>query len=167
MRLTTSDRDAFVRSVMDDVPRIGFDAEARKFAQPFIESQIPPEVLVVWKKFPNMLKCSSVGAPGSLATFYFPGELPYGLLHDTEIWSQLSEMAKKKREQQEQRCELKSKLKGIIQSCSTLKQAKERLPEFVKYLPAERGKTDTSNLPAVANLVADLTNLGWPKGAQA
>ena len=37
------------------------------------------------------------------------------------------------------------------------------LPEFEKYLPAERDVTGTVNLP-VANVLAELTNLGWPKG---
>lgn len=62
---------------------------------------------------------------------------------------------------------LKAKLTAAIAACFTLKQAKERLPEFVKYLPTDRDSTGTSNLPAVANLVADLVQLGWPKDKEA
>jgi hypothetical protein len=38
-----------------------------------------------------------------------------------------------------------------------------RLPEFEKYFPAEDAPI-SKNLPALANMVADLTKLGWPKG---
>lgn len=57
---------------------------------------------------------------------------------------------------------LRSKLEATIASCSTLKQAKECLPEFEKYLPAEVTPADRS-LPVVGNLVAELTKAGWPK----
>lgn len=91
MRLTKSDKEAFVRAVMDDVPMVDYDEHRH-----------------------SALLCQRVFA----------------------------------------------------ETCSTLKTAKERLPEFEKYLPTERGTTGTINLP-VANTVADLINAGWPKGAQA
>ena len=39
----------------------------------------------------------------------------------------------------------------------------EAFPEFEKYLPSEA--QPTKNLPALANVVADLSKLGWPKNA--
>lgn len=49
-------------------------------------------------------------------------------------------------------------------ACKTLKQARERLPEFEKYPPKDVEKSPTM-LPALANLVADLTKVGWPATA--
>lgn len=57
---------------------------------------------------------------------------------------------------------LRKKLEATIAACTTLKQAKECLPEFEKYLPAEAAPADRS-LPVVGNLVADLIKVGWPK----
>ena len=54
-------------------------------------------------------------------------------------------------------------LTAVIASCTTLKQAKEALPEFVKYLPEEPGSAIDRTLPVVGNLVADLSKAGWPK----
>ena len=65
--------------------------------------------------------------------------------------------------QRQHRESLKEKISGVIAGCTTVKTAKARLPEFAKYLPEEVEKTQ--NLPAIANLVADLTKLGWPKDA--
>ena len=58
---------------------------------------------------------------------------------------------------------LRKQLTAVIDSCNTLKQAKEALPEFVKYLPGEPGNAIDRTLPVVGNLVADLMKVGWPK----
>lgn len=64
-------------------------------------------------------------------------------------------------EEKNKHADLRQKVTAIIAACSTLKQAKEALPEFEKYLPAEPEKLDRS-LPVVGNLVADLSKAGWP-----
>ena len=66
-------------------------------------------------------------------------------------------------EEQNKLADLRQKVTAAITACSTLKQAKETLPEFEKYLPAEPGNMDRS-LPVGGNLVADLTKAGWPAG---
>ena len=58
---------------------------------------------------------------------------------------------------------LRKQLTAVIAACSTLKQAKEALPEFIKYLPEESGNVVDRTLPVVGNLVADLSKAGWPK----
>ena len=58
---------------------------------------------------------------------------------------------------------LRKQLTAVIASCTTLKQAKEALPEFIKYLPEEPGNAIDRTLPVVGNLVADLSKAGWPK----
>ena len=58
---------------------------------------------------------------------------------------------------------LRKQLTAVIASCTTLKQAKEALPEFIKYLPEEPGSAVDRTLPVVGNLVADLSKAGWPK----
>lgn len=57
---------------------------------------------------------------------------------------------------------LRKQLTAVIASCTTLKQAKEALPEFIKYLPKEPGSAIDRTLPVVGNLVADLVKAGWP-----
>ena len=58
---------------------------------------------------------------------------------------------------------LRKQLTAVIASCTTLKQAKEALPEFIKYLPEEPGSVIDRTVPVVGNLVADLSKAGWPK----
>jgi hypothetical protein len=64
------------------------------------------------------------------------------------------------RTQQENRREMTKKIEAAIKGCRTLKQAKEQLPEFTKYLPKEAEVT--RNVPVVTGLVEELSALGWP-----
>lgn len=167
MNLNKYDRQAFVRAVMDDVPMINYDELARKKAKETILSFLPAEVQMVYKHYPDYLNTKYIGMPGSLDNFYMPAPDRRVIKDEApEVWTELEELAAKKTEQGDKREALRMKLTAIIDSCRTLKQAKERLPEFEKYLPAERGVTDTVNLP-VANLVAELNAAGWPKSSPA
>ena len=58
---------------------------------------------------------------------------------------------------------LRKQLTAVIAACNTLKQVKEALPEFIKYLPEDSGNPVNRTLPVVGNLVADLSKAGWPK----
>lgn len=158
------DRQAFVRAVMDDVPMIDYEELARSKATQAVLSLLPREVLGTYKKYPNYFTKLGVSLPSPLGTLYMPTP-GYSAIKDQapKVWEELTDMAAKLVEQSRKRRELELKITGIIESCRTLKQAKDRLPEFEKYLPADRSQLATQNLP-VANLVADLTAAGWPKG---
>ena len=65
--------------------------------------------------------------------------------------------------QQEESLVVAALLEAVISGCTTLKQAQERLPEFVKYLPQPERKA-TPNLPSTTDVFDSLTKAGWPKG---
>ena len=163
MNLNKYDREAFVRAVMDDVPSTDYVTQMRDLGAKTVIASLPPEVKGVLEKHPEYLERGGVVMPGS-GNLYMVRPNPR-VLRDgyPEVWAELVELESKNREQAARREALEAKLKAIIEGCRTLKQAKERLPEFEKYLPAERGVTGTTNLP-VANLVAELIAAGWPKG---
>jgi hypothetical protein len=78
--------------------------------------------------------------------------------------SQIQELVKKYKDEDQKVYAVRDQLKAIVESCSTVKQLNDRLPEFKKYFPTV--EKPVANLPATANLVADLTKLGWPKGVK-
>ena len=162
MKLTKYDREAFVRAVLDDTPQEDFDAKARAIVHAAAASRLPPKVKAVYddSETRGFLQVSRyLAMPGSLNNVY-----TYDAFEWTdELRKKLDELAAKKSVQRATIRALSSKLTAVIGACSTLNQAKERLPEFVKYLPAERDGTGATNLPAVANLVTDLVAAGWPK----
>lgn len=55
----------------------------------------------------------------------------------------------------------REKLLAALTGIRTRKQFLEQFPELEKYAPADKGKP--SFLPAVANVMADLSKLGFPK----
>jgi hypothetical protein len=167
MRLTRSDKDAFVRAVMDDVPQIDYNDMAAGIARDGIRASLPPDVATTLLNYPDYFADFAVALPDGLRNIFVKAAVNHEhsviKVHMCGLWNELEALAKKNREQNAARNGLRSKVSGAIEGCSTLKQALERLPEFEKYLPKERDGTGVSNLPAIANVVSDLMAAGWPK----
>jgi hypothetical protein len=164
MKLSKSDRGAFVRAVMDDVPQIDYDKQVTDLVHTIMREQMPPKLRAVYDdkelrpflyhgNYHNEVRVAGV----TRVNCCYPVKL------SDENKTHLIELATAYKQQEDQRDELRQKLEATILTCTTLKQAKERLPEFERYLPADRDGIATANLPAVANLVGDLTKAGWPK----
>lgn len=168
MRLTKNDKKAFVRAVMDDVPQVDYNEQARKLVMDWAISIMPPVVRQAYGEHPEYFENNYAGTPAGLFGAYVPvsEESRNIAKRDPEFWQQLVALGGKNKEQDTKIRELECKVRGIIESCSTLKTALERLPEFAKYLPADRDGGKITNLP-VANTVTDLINAGWPKHKEA
>lgn len=156
MRLDKYTKASIVKAIMDDVPQPD-KVKRRATLQAAIVKAMSPECRKVYNKTPSALRTYHVG----------------DTLYDGCSWSSrdviagdvdgktIDEMIKPYRDEDTERHNTKCKLKGVVEGCSTLKRLQTLLPEFKKYFPTEQ--QPTKNLPAVANVVADLTKLGWPK----
>ena len=156
MKITKYDRDAIVRAIMADVPKPDKD-KRRNDIQAAIVKAMNPAVRKVYKDFPGALRTSHVG------------DLVYNDRYDSRYLivgdvaeKVLEEILKPYREEDNARHNAQAKLHGAIHSCTTRKALMDRLPEFEKYFPAESAPM-SKNLPALANVVSDLSKLGWPK----
>ena len=156
MRLDKYTKTSIVRAIMNDVPEPD-KAKRRIDLQAAIVKVMSPEVRKVFKASPGALRTHHVG----------------DILYDGRSWGtrditvgdvtekQLDELLKPYKDEDDARAATKRKLTTIVEGCSTLKQLQTLLPEFKQYMPTEAAPT--KNLPAVANMVADLSKLGWPK----
>lgn len=166
MRLTKYDRQAFVSAVLDDIPKIDYEAKAHKLIREFAITTFPEELRPLVKKYPEFFQDRYVGGlPHGLRSMYakIRPDVAGNLKKYSELWDQLVELGKQQSEQNNALEKQRAKLEAVISQCSTLKVARERLPEFDKYLPQDKPNSVATNLP-VANLVSDLMALGWPKG---
>lgn len=163
MRLTKFDKDAFVRAVLDDVPYVDYSEQARKLAMKHLISLLPENVRTAYHANPEWIRSNHVRLPNYLQDFHgpAPGYVSYDSFPD-ELKEQLHTLSDAAKEQSNTRKTLEDKVTGLINSVTTLKAALKNFPEFAKYLPADRDAAGTVNLPA-ANVIADLTNAGWPK----
>jgi len=163
MRLTKLDRAGFVAAVMADVPMVDFGQKAHDALLSDAVAKLPTQIRAIWKdaSLRGFIRCDyTYYTPRGLSNVYLPiaGFKPS---LDTEVF--IKKCADDHAAQIAQHAELRDKVLGMINACTTLAQAIERLPEFVQYLPKERVGSDTKNLPAIANVVGDLTKAGWPK----
>lgn len=163
MRLTNYIRDAFIDSVMNDVPKVNFTEKAHKIYVEDILKQIPKEVRAIWDnpQTSRWINDRTVHICGNSVRIPRFG---YDDLNLTEKGqAAVKAVEAEYLAQKSSRADLRTRLKGVAYSCTTLKALKEALPEFEKYMPADV-EAPSRMVPVIANVVADFVKAGWPKG---
>jgi hypothetical protein len=171
MNLNKEHRAEIVRKVVSDIPVqfANLQDQLQKMADDDLIVNLPPEVAAVYKD-------RELRAHLSLSS-YFVGNTPKLSSIYPDNWyvtvtsrnclkektkTKLSELLSEAREARTVMIEAVEKLEGSLRGVKTLKQFKEMFPELEKYAPEEEVKV--SHLPALANVMAGLSSLGWPKG---
>ncbi len=156
MKLTKYDKQAIVKAIMADVPKP--DKTKRRAAiQDAVVKAMSPAVRKVFKEIPGALRDEHVGD-----LIYDGTWASRGIVVGDVAAEVLETILKPYKDEDDAIYAAHNKLRGAVDSCTTRKALMERLPEFEKYFPAESAPLSKS-LPALANVVADLSKLGWPK----
>jgi hypothetical protein len=142
---------------MDDVPAPD-KTKRRADLQAAIVKAMSPEARKLYNKTPKALRTYYVGDTIYDGCGRGTRDIIAGDVEDKAVEALL----KPYKTEDDERYATKRKLQGIVEGCSTLKQLQTLMPEFKQYMPTEAAPT--KNLPTVANMVADLSKLGWPKG---
>ncbi len=166
MRLTNYIREAFVRSVMNDVPSIDYEEQIRNLVNKKVAAihkkvgiqEIDKERLSGAYLYIRGTEKKSFGS-----TSCYVSGLTINEHKEVQSDSALIALADLKYAQDETRNALCKKIDYAIKACSTRKQAVEALPEFEKYLPEDEAKAIRS-VPVIANVLSDFVKAGWPKG---
>ena len=168
LRLNQSMRQAFVSAVMDDLPSIDYTQQAQEMVQEWLYNAAPVALREAYinpktKDYfhPDYQHLYNTGLGGF--TVQMTPSHQWRMEQDApRLYAMVVELGVKARAQSKARDEMKAKLTGVIYAYNTVKQAREGLPEFVKYLPDDSLPVDRT-VPAIANLVSDLMAAGWPK----
>lgn len=169
MKLTKYMREAFVRGVMNDVPKVDYQAQADAMVRKAVRDAMPEglrKLVDQGGEALDWLKVSQISVPGhslSSVRTYCPESGGHDFLKfkNPNVWSQLTEINRLAGQQGEQRQALQNKLTGAANSVTTRKALAELLPEFEKYLPADTPAA-TRMLPVVVGVVDDFKKAGWP-----
>lgn len=154
MKLTKLHKQAIVRAIMQDTPPLPRAKWAEEIKAAIVKA-MSPEVRKLYKTKPEALRHANV--PYTSEFSRWGHEMPVGDVTKDQI----KEIAAPYEKQVQERSDMERKLTHAFEGISTLKQALTTFPEFKKYYPTEM--EPTKNLPALANVMADLTKLGWPK----
>jgi hypothetical protein len=155
-RITKYDRQAIVRAIMADVPTPD-KKKRREELQAAIVKAMSPEARKLYKSCPSALRTYHVGDVCYDGCDWDSRNVIVGDVKEVVV----NEFKEKYLAEDRAVSDAQYALKGAIEACSTYKQLMTRLPEFEKYFP--KPNAPTANLPALANVVADLSKLGWPK----
>ncbi|HOU23531.1 MAG TPA: Nmad5 family putative nucleotide modification protein [Anaerolineae bacterium] len=166
MKLTNYVRDAYITSVMNDVPRERYEEMLEKAILDDAIAQLPGPVRAIWKNpdFQGYLGLSSVCPVQKAGCVQVPCLNPKNFRLSDVAMHRVLELVALREEQAARRNSLRTRLRSIAYGCSTRKALAEALPEFEKYLPKE--EETSRNLPVIANVVTDFVKAGWPKGAK-
>ena len=162
MKLTNYTRDAFITSVMDDVPKIDYHAEYRaEFLKAYLPT-LPKAVQDLWASNTMRPYLAVTSARGCGSSFSVPTHDRYrDVPTPAAAYDKLLAIVTAHNAQKASRDVLRVNLKGAAYGCTTTKALRELLPEFDRYLPAEIEKT-SRQLPVVQNIMADFVKAGWP-----
>ena len=168
MKLTKQDRELFVDAVLEDVPETDYNKLAAALVRDTLLAIAPKAVKELYKTHPSWLDGFSIRTPDGLASIYTKLRVPEDgsdafASQYPHLWEQMTQWGVEAKAQRESRKALRIKLNAMIAGHTTLKSATDALPEFAKYLPWDRDVVKDRSMPAVANVVADLMNAGWPK----
>lgn len=167
-RLTIADRDAFVRRVMQDVPKVDYEQQMTDLILADAVAQLPPKVRAVWDDTATrgFLDTSSYWDTRQLVPSVmvpFPSRRDWQL---SDLASVVLDKLNAAAEAQKRTLDdLRSKLRGVAASVTTVKALRTALPEFEKYMPVDEAATSRT-VPAIANVVSDFVRAGWPKDKQ-
>lgn len=156
MRLSKIQKQAIVRAVMQDMPPIDTTKRANDIKEAIVKA-MSPEVRKLYKTKPQALRATSVEYADPFSRW--SGKCVVGDVTDEQI----KEIVAPYKKQEDEYHKARNRLECAFEGITTLKQAEATFPEFKKYYPTE--EQPTKNLPALANVVADLSKLGWPKDA--
>lgn len=156
MKLTKYQKEAIVRAIMNDVPKLD-KSKRHALVQAALVKAMSPECRKVFNKTPGIFSTTHTGDTTYDGCNWnlrhvVVGDAPKDLLE--KLLAPYNAEEKKY-------IEAKTNLANAVMSCTTLKALETMFPEFKKYFPTET--QPTKNLPALANVVADLSKLGWPK----
>jgi hypothetical protein len=165
VKLTKSDRDAFVRAVMGDVPKVEYDDLARALMLKHFRKLADLRLLAMYddKVMRSRLTNLYIPTPTGLTGVYHPLAPRDHYKFPPAIDAELAAMGQQSIAQSKALDELRDRVKSMIAGCTTLKAAQEKMPEFAKYLPASRDGLVDHSMPVVANVVDALVAAGWPK----
>lgn len=151
MKITKYEKEAIIRAIMHDVPCTPDNVLRAEIQNAFVQSMSAP-IQELYKTHPKALRTDTVPSWDSGMSYRVDF-----VVGDADVKKVMQPFEAKKKE----RDAVHTKLSAVVNGCNTLAQLKKMLPEFVSYFPTET--EPTKNLPAVANMVADLSKLGWPK----
>lgn len=159
--LTNYQRDAFINSVMNDVPHTDYrEAIDNVITEHFVE-KLPPAVRRVYDDT-SMRNFINLGRLRVKSGYYMVPSNDSDPDASPELIAKVQPLIDLKDRQGDKMHELRTKIKSVVYGCRTYKQLRDKLPEFEKYIPAVAPVA--SNELVVANVVTAFMEAGWPKG---
>lgn len=151
MKLTKQMKENFVYRALKDIPEIDYRSQWSALILKIAVDNLPENLKTVWNNNQTKpyLNIKSVYLRDFSCMGYVAVPMPesdnFSSFLNEDLLINLKNIHQSHAEQSDKRKQAQEVLESAINSVNTLKQAKEALPQFVKYLPEE---TKKAQLPA-------------------
>ena len=161
-RLTKQLREAFVKAVMNDVPKPD-DEQCSKELQEILFKDMPECVQHTLRLYPGYLEtsCFTVYGIGYRSSLYL--RVKWHTYEEESLSKEALAYLERIKNLIIERDKFEEKLTAAVTGCKTVKGLKDALPELEKYCPDDT-PTVKAGLPVVANMMAEAVRRGWPGG---
>lgn len=172
MKLTKTHREEIVAAVMRDTPKrhkLSIGERIQAVVDKAIVERGPRGIRHLWKdkefgQYLNRTSCNA-GYLRAGKNAYYDSKFPHistlcGMELDLEATLEIEAMLTEHEQEMSERETAKSTLASALAGIRTRKQFIEQFPELEKYAPAE--VTADRTVPAIANVMATLSKLGFP-----
>jgi len=154
MRITGVIREAIIKGVMGDIPKVDYREEMRKIVDKEAMEALPEPIKKLLAAHPEYKAFLATTYVGNTGCYVFNAEYK----PTARTLEKIKVLNAKFDKQRDERYELRKELEGLLSSFTTVKQFEEAMPEMVKYSPATIDRT--KNLP-VSKVLGDMMALGW------
>lgn len=166
MNLSKSVKEAIIKHIMQDVPRVNYRQQAEaKFRAVILEAMPAPVREFAQSEHGSRLEAyyTRISRPGSHPSLSVAVR-GYKEHHDHIAPEKISEVVallELAEKQDDDREALNDQLERSFAAIRTRKQAVTAFPEFERYMPEEPQKL--ANLPIQTGVITSLMQAGWPQ----
>lgn len=154
-RLNKTQKNIIVKAILADCPNVDYATQGRKLVMEDAINQLP-EPLKEYTTFLARVYCTVNGY--SVFSVRVPNN-EYS--PSTKLRKKIEQLHNKYQEQKQDRDNIEVTVTAILNSCNTLKQAREALPKNLhKYLPSEEDAPLTATALVSAEMVKKLETIG-------
>lgn len=160
MRLCERHKSAFIRQVMDGIPKYNADAlyeEIRKEAT----ALLPSDVATLWKLRPEWVNKEFFACGWPLGSVQIPSDGKGKFKASQDLKERLDVASRTAKEMEEQRKLLERKLRMSILKITSTSALATMYPDFLKFIPKDEKPINPRQLPTTTALVEELKAAGW------
>ena len=175
-KLLKTQRDTMIARIVQDIPRVDYDAIKRDLVEEALHEQLPPAIreIVVNRELAEYIESHQIriydadaeeheGSGYRLYSRYHLGALYFR--PSENLRKALADLCSSANTQRKAIKSAEAEVSRALNSCRTHEDVRERFPAFADYLPKKAPEPIRNAMVSITDPAEALRKLGWPRSA--